>query len=679
MKIFKDSHLLSPAATYFRTHGIYTHAIKGTKEYRDFWKEERRRCLEGYEVNGTRITGYHYHYLNFFRIDRAIEEKIGKRVIKKREYDFPDFYDSDYDFFWVCEIARKGIEPEDYEKLQLGVEIHPDDLAGGKQVVVLKARRKGYSYKVASMLARNYFHMKRSKNFVMAFDKKYLTGDGIYQKFLDGLAFIDENTAFTQPRLASRPTDMVIKSGYKIVKDGTEIDKGFQSLVLGISLKDNPDGARGKAGELVVFEEMGKFPGLKKAWEVTHHTVKEGTDALGLMIAFGTGGTEDADFSGAEELFGEPEENDAIRINNQWDDGSEGTHCGFFVPIYRNLRGFIDKDGNSKVEEAIEYELEQREKKRKSRISSTYSQYVAETPFKPSEAILSVDLNLFPTQQLNEQYNSVKVHKRYNFGANGFMHRGLDGKAKFKVDIEAKPVYKFPHTKEDDTSGCIVVYEAPHKTAEGSVPDEMYIVCHDPYAHDKTTGAGSLGAAYVIKRSNHFSHTFNDCIVASYVGRPQTQDDYNEQLFMLAEYYNAKIGFENDRGDVIGYARRYKKLHLLEEEFKFMDKKELQGNTRRAYGMNMTEGRIYQAEIYIRDWLSRVVQSFEDDKKILILNTILDPALLQELMKYNAKGNFDRVSALMVGMYHLKEKFNKAVKEAQDSRHEEFFNRPWFT
>ena len=675
MQRFKDTHLLQPAANHFREHGRYTNLTPKTKKWYEFWEEERRRCLEGYEANGIKITGYHYNYLNYFRIDRAVEVTQGGRTFKKRDYDFPDFYDGDYDFFWVCEIARKGIDKQEYHNLNLDVRIHPDDISGEKQMCVLKARRKGYSYKCASMLNRNYYHMRRSKNFVFAFDKKYLEGDGIYQKSLDGMAFIDEHTPFQQPKLIDRPAQMLVKSGYKTIDGGIEVDKGFQSIVQGISLKDNPDAARGRAGELILFEEMGKFPGLKKAWDVTHHTVKEGTDSLGLMIAFGTGGTEGADFEGAEEIFYDPEGSDVIRLNNKWDDGADGTYCGFFVPIYKNLRGFMDEHGNSKEEEAKEFEKEQRAKKKKSKHTNTYSQYVAETPFMPREAIMTFDINLFPTFMLSEQKNHVEANKRWQFGTEGRFYQ-RDGEIKFRPDDDVNPVYKFPHGKKDNVEGGVVIYETPFRQENG-VPKDMYIVCHDPYAQDRTadTSVGSLGAAYVIKRTNNLSLTMNECIVASYVGRPQTQDEYNRNLFMLAEYYGAKIGFENDRGDVYGYAKRHKKLHMLEEQFSFLDKKELQGKTRRPYGMNMTPKRKEQAEIYVRDWLLTPVGG-TGDEKTLVLNTIVDPALLQELIKYNKKGNFDRVSALFIGMYHMKEKYNKRVKAIKESRrHDEFFNR----
>ena len=675
---FKDTHLLQPAANYFRKHGVYTKEVVDTKEYYDYWDEQERRCLEGYtSPNGIEITGYHYFYLNFFRIQRSIDRTIKGRKVKRRDEEFPRFYDGDYDYFWVLEICRNGIDKKDYERLNLGIDIHPDDLNGGKNLMVLKARRKGFSYKNAGVLACNYYFIPDSNSVAYAYDKKYLQGDGIYQKFLDGVTFVDRNTPFIQPKLVDRPAQMAIKSGYKININGTDIDQGKQSLVQGISLKDNPDGVRGGAKEVALLEELGKFPGVKKAYDILHHTVQEGVESLGLIIGFGTGGTADADFEGAEKLFFEPETNGCIRINNKWDDGADGTWCGYFCPIYQNLPGFMDEDGNSLEEEAIEYENVQRELKKTSKDPDSYSQYVAEMPYKPREATLAVDMNLFPTQDILAHLNNVVVHKRYNFGTPGILYETEKG-IKFKIAGDLKPVYKFPHSKETDLSGAVVIYESPVKY-EGKVPDGLYLACHDPYAQDTSTNSASLGATYIIKRTNEFSQTFNESIVASYVARPGSQDEYNRVMFMLAEYYNAKIGFENDRGDVKGYATRFKKLYMLEEQFSFLDKKELQGHTKRAYGMNMTRQRKEQGEIYLRDWLLTPVANLENGEKKLILHTILDPALLEEFLRFNKEGNFDRVMALMIGMYHRKEVYNKKVQQIKQQKHEEFFNRFYTT
>ena len=647
--IFKDTHLFSTAANAFNENGYYTDAIPGTKEYYDFWDQEKARCLTGYEVNGVKITGYHYFYLNYCPIDRVVEvEQDDGSKLAMRERTFPAFYDGDYKYFNSIDRCRKE----------------------NKHMVVLKARRKGFSYKAGSMLARNYFHLRNSKNYVFAEQKEYLIGDGLLSKVWDFISFIDDNTAWTQPRLINK--EMHKQAGYKKNVNGADVTLGMKSQILGVSLKDNPDKVRGKAGELIFFEEAGSFSGLLKAWEVAMPTMKQGSKTLGTMIAFGTGGEEGVGFESLEELFYHPEAYNCLEFENEWDAGAMGTKCGYFVPIYDNLDGFIDSDGNSLIEEAKEFEESQRELKKKANDPKSLDQYIAEHPFTPQEATLQTTINVFDVTSLKEQYNRVKAHNLEKEGTTGELYyKGSE--ITFRPTQAVKAVNKYPHRKEDDLTGGIVVYESPFKTKQGTVPRNLYLICHDPYGQ---SGEGqSLGAAYVIKRPNNLSKP-DDIIVASYIGRPRTQDEYNRNLFMLSEYYNAKIGFENDRGEVIAYAKRFRQLHRLEEEFEMLDKRELQSrNVRRQYGMHMTEQRKRQGELYIRDWLISPRGQDEDGNVTLNLHHIYDPALLQELIKFNHKGNFDRVMALMIGMYHTRELYNREVTEVINDRSSD----DWFT
>jgi len=649
--MFKDSHLFSPAATYYLKHGFYVDALPGTTEFYDFWDTERKRSMTGYTVGDKTITGYHYFYLNYCPIDRVIDEELPDgTTLSRRDRTFPAFYDGDHEYFHSIDRARK----ED------------------KHLVVLKARRKGFSYKAGAMLARNYFLMRNSKNYVFASQKEYLIGDGLLSKAWDFLSFVDDNTAWTQPRLRDR--EMHKQSGYKKNVNGADVELGMKSQIIGVSLKDNPDKVRGKAGDLIFFEEAGSFSGLLKAWEVAMPTMRQGSKTLGTMVAFGTGGEEGSGFEGMEELFYHPDSYDCLAFDNNWDAGAMGTQCGYFVPIYKNLDGFIDEDGNSQVEVAKEHEEKQREKKKGANDPKALDQYIAEHPFSPQEATLQVTANLFDVNSLKEQYNRVKANGLESEGTAGVMYYDKDGNPLFRPSMDVSPVFKFPHRKGDKTEGAVVMYESPYKTKEGLVPHNLYVVCHDPYAQSKSTSNESLGASYVIKRANNLSKP-DDIIVASYVGRPQTQDEYNKNLFMLAEYYNAKIGFENDRGELIAYAKRYRKLYKLQEEFEMLDKKELRSRTvKRQFGMHMTEQRKRQGELYIRDWLNSPRATDEDGNTKLNMHYIYDPALLQELIKFNHKGNFDRVMAFMVGMYHTRELYNKEVVEILDDRSQD----DWF-
>ncbi len=648
--MFTKTDRLRPAALQYMEHGYYTNALPNTKEYYDYWDKERHRCVYGYTVGEGQddeivITGNHYFYLNYCPIDRSVDEELPDgTIIARRERTFPAFYDGDWKYFTAIDTCRRQ----------------------NKHMTVLKARRKGYSYKAAAMLARNYFHIRNSKNYVFAGQKEYLIGDGLLSKAWEILSFVDDNTAWTQPRLRDR--EMNKMSGYKKNVNGADVELGMKSQIMGVSLKDAPDKVRGKAGELIFFEEAGAFPGLLKAWEVAMPTMRQGSKTLGTMVAFGTGGTEGADFEGMEELFYNPDSYDCLAFENEWDDGAMGTVCGHFVPIYENLEGFIDDDGNSLVEPAKAFELKNRTKKKGTNDPKAYDQYIAEHPENPREATLQVSSNLFDIASLQEQYNKVKVNNLHSIGTAGKLYYGKGNKIEFAMDGDAKPILRFPHRKEDNLHGAITIYEGPYKNASGQTPHNLYLVCHDPYGQNQSADSTSLGAAYVIKRVNNISQP-DDLIVASYVGRPHTQDEYNRNLFMLADYYNAKIGFENDRGAVIQYAKQHRKLHKLQVEFEMLDKKDLRSkNVKRQYGMHTTEARKRQGELYIRDWLNTTRSVNEDGTTVLNMHKIYDLALLQELIKFNHKGNFDRVMALMIGMYHTRELYNAEVKEVLEDR-----------
>ena len=677
-RAFANTAYLQEAASHFMKHGHYTGALPKTREWIDFWDEEHRRCLEGYSIGDLRITGYHYFYLNYCQIQKVdtsinASERSEKGVQKIQAP--PEFWDGDYDYFWAIEIARYGLSQEEYDKLGLGIDIL--DLNGGKHLVVLKARGKGFSYKAGAMLCRNFNLKRESKNFAFAGEKEYLIKDGILSKTWDNISFVDRHTAWRQPRLIDQ--EMHKRSGYRRNIKGTDVDMGTKSEIMGVSLKNDPDKARGKRGELILFEEAGKLPGLLKAWEVCRPSVEQGALTTGIQIAFGTGGTDEADYEGLEELFYHPESNNVLPIENMWDEGAAGTACSFFFPAFQSWEGFIDSEGNSDKTGAIAYHEHERQLKKGSKDNKTLEQWICENPYTPQEATLQSSQNLFPTAELTAQLNSVKASKRYHAISVGILMRDEDQKVKFVPSTDVSAIWDFPLRKGNDENGAVTILEAPFRDLDNSIPRGMYCIGHDPYAIDKSSTSGSIGAALVIKRTNNFSPTLNHCIVASYIGRPNNQDEYNRNLFMLAEYYGCKIGFENDRGDTIGYGKRFKLLHYLEEEFEMLDKRELQSRrVNRPYGMHMTEARKNQGEIYIRDWLNEAVRFEEGEATMLRLNTILDPALLQELIKFNRDGNFDRVMALMIAMYYLKELHNAQVAPRRKSAHADFFSRDLF-
>ncbi len=352
-KIFENTDKFRPAAIHFQQYGYYTSAPKGTTAYREYWDEERKRCLYGYAAeDGERVTGYHYFYLNYCPIVLVKEiESInnkGEEVIKKDTIrDFPRFYDFDKYFFDTIEECENS----------------------GKHLAVLKSRRKGYSYKVGSMLNRNFYFIPDSKGYAIASLKDYLIKDGLLTKAWDMMDFIDEHTAWGKKRQKidskiHKRASLVVDKG-----DGIKTEIGYKSEIIGITLGNNPEAARGMRGKLMVFEEGGKFPNLKQAWQVARPSMEQGSITHGILIVFGTGGSEDSDFEGLKDIFYEPDAYGCLEIENVWEEENVLRPSGFYVPYTSNLDGgdedgnpFMDDQGNSLISACKNYVLKERQK-----------------------------------------------------------------------------------------------------------------------------------------------------------------------------------------------------------------------------------------------------------------------------------------------------------------------------
>ena len=340
----------------------------------------------------------------------------------------------------------------------------------------------------------------------------------------------------------------------------------------------------------------------------------------------------------------------------------------------------MDTEGNSLADKARFHEEHERERiKTESKDARVFDKHITEYPWKPREAFLQTSSNVFPTAALVEHRgNLVRSKKLDSVGTPGYLV-AAEGGLKFRPSEKARPITKFPHQKGDDITGCVVVYQSPYRDSEGQIPSNLYFIAHDPYAHDTSTGS-SLGSAYVFKRPNPFSKP-DDMIVASYVGRPETQDDYNTTLFQLSEYYNARIGFENDRGEVIPFAKRTKNLHRLMEEVELFDRSNgfKAKSLGRNYGLSMgSKQRKSQAVLYLRDWLKEKRSKNGEGEWKLNLHNIYDIALIDELIKWNDQGNFDRASALLIGMFFMMDLYDKPVEQQSEFIETGFFSRELF-
>lgn len=451
-----NSDKFRQAAIFFKEHGTYTLAPPGTTDYIKYWDEETNRCLYGYVApDGDAISGYNYFYLNYSPIMKLSEveytDRYGnKRTRRERILEFPNFWDYDYYYFNAIEEAETE----------------------GKHLVVLKSRQRGYSFKGASMLVRNYELIPGSKSFAVASEQKFLIGDGLLTKAWQIMDFIDKNTAWSKQRLTSTRMERV--AGFKITDEfGKQTEQGYLSSITGITLKNDPERLRGTRGKLVLFEEGGKFPNLETAWRVEQPAVE--TDdgvAFGLLIAFGTGGTEGSSFDGLKNLFYKPEAFNCLTFPNIWDDGQEQTKCGFFVPSWSNMEStdengkqrFMDQYGNSLKEKAVEELIVQRNKVKDGGASQTsIDRFISERPLKPQEAVLELGKNIFPRQLLMNQLTRIRTNEKLR-NMKHIVDLAWDGEGQVKATEKKSGDITTYHLKKDDKPhGSIVIWEYPIK------------------------------------------------------------------------------------------------------------------------------------------------------------------------------------------------------------------------
>lgn len=409
--------------------------------------------------------------------------------------------------------------------------------------------------------------------------------------------------------------------------------------------------------DFTIEYNCGKFRNLASAYNIAMKSVSQDGAVFATNIVFGTGGLDKENFKDLESIFYDPDSYDMLKFNNIYDKGRINTECCYFTPAFINPR-HKDKDGNSNVYEGYKFLQSVRLKKSKGTNPQALAQEKTEKPYSPSEAFLKVTNNLFPSDALQTWKTEIMTSHIKDFGTYGTFEY-LGGDVRFKVDMSLTPVKEYNLDKNINLNGCIVQYEQPYKR-EGRIPDNLYFICVDPYGGDSSGGGKkSLGVCYVMKNINNYSQPDN-CIVASYIARPDSTDDFYKNLWLLAEYYNAKIAFENDRGDgLISYFKAKKLMKWLLPEFELGFNENMPKSTvKRGFGMHMGSGkdnvRKNQGDKYIDEWLRETRRVLEDGEKKYGLHTILDIGLIDELSNYD-DGNFDRISALRIGMYDLRE------------------------
>lgn len=683
--IVENIDYFRPTAIHYQKYGCFTNLRPNANPNSEFGKwirEEKRRCWEGYvrESDGEWVTGYMYWFLNYSPIMLSEIIKGTKRA--NRVEDFPEFWEGIYWRFHYMEQAANGGLYNNFE--------------GGQHCAELASRGKGKSFSLASILSHDFIlgvnevAHHRVMSVVTAYQKEYLTKDGVLNKFSSMANFCAEHTQFPRKRLKSSMQEMTWIMGYKDVE--LDVERGTLNNILGVSSKDDESKLRGKRAAHILIEEFGTFPRLTDMYNVLTPSVEEGDIVFGQIYMLGTAGDNESDFAGAQEIMYNPKGYRMYALPNVFDKNNQGRpNFVFFFPGYVNRKGCYNEDGVSDVIKAlIEILMNRYTKKYNSSDPNTIIKVIAEVPITPAEAIVKTGVNMFPVTDLTERLQQLDSNPReFDDVYTGELVVNKSGQIEFKP-TSAQPIREFPH-KDNKIEGGLEMFQLPEiDRATGRPFNGRYILGCDPY-DDDASNTMSLGSVFVLD-------LWTDKIVAEYTGRPLFADDFYEVCRRLCLYYNGRMNYENNKKGLFSYFSKNNCTYLLTDQLEFLRDKQMIkeiGYGNKAKGTNATLAINSYGRNLLRAWLLRptvVIQEVDGEPAevtIPALFTLRSRALIKELINYNSEGNFDRISSM--GMLMLlredkmityqgnisREKQEKASKNYLGN--DPFFNRNYRT
>ena len=648
--ILEDMDYFRPSALHYEKYGTFTNLrpnANPNSEYGKWIREERRRIWEGYvrESDGEWVTGYMYWFLNYSPMMlskiREYKDKNGKKRKSKRAdriEALPECWEGIYWRFHCLDQASNGGLYNNFD--------------GGQHMAELASRGKGKSYSLASILnhifvvGENEEAHEKVKGIVTAYQKEYLTKDGVLNKFVDMANFCATNTQFPRKRLKNSLQEMTWIMGYKDVE--LDIERGTQNTVLGVSSKDDESKLRGKRAAKILIEEFGTFPRLVDLYNVLLPSVQEGDIVFGQIYMLGTAGDNESDFAGAQEIMYNPKGYNMYAIPNVYDKFNQGKpYFVFFFPGYVNRKGCYNENGVSDVIKAlIEILMNRYRVKYNSTDPNTIIKTIAEVPITPAEAIVKTGVNMFPVADLTERLGQLDANPtEYDNVYVGDLVFNKEGQIEYKP-TSAQPIRDFPH-KDNKIEGAIEIYQMPEIDKNTGKPfNDRYILGADPYDDDESNTM-SLGSIFVLD-------LWTDRIVAEYTGRPLYADDYYEICRKLCLFYNGRLNYEYNKKGLFSHFSTRNSLYLLTDVLDFLKEKQMmkEGYGNKSKGTNASPAINAYARSRLRSWLLSpvpIMQTIDgEEKEVLVprLFTVRNRALLKELINYNSEGNFDRISAM---------------------------------
>lgn len=648
--ILENMDYFRPSAIHYEKYGTFTNLrpnANPNSEYGKWIREERRRIWDGYvrESDGEWVTGYLYWFLNYSPMMlskiREYKDKDSKKRKSKRAdrvESLPECWEGIYWRFHCLDQASNGGLYNNFE--------------GGQHMAELASRGKGKSYSLASILnhifvvGENEEAHEKVKGIVTAYQKEYLTKDGVLNKFVDMANFCATNTQFPRKRLKNSLQEMTWIMGYKDVE--LDIERGTQNTVLGVSSKDDESKLRGKRAAKILIEEFGTFPRLVDLYNVLLPSVQEGDIVFGQIYMLGTAGDNESDFAGAQEIMYNPKGYNMYALPNVFDKYNQGKpYFVFFFPGYVNRKGCYNENGVSDVIKAlIEILMNRYRVKYNSTDPNTIIKTIAEVPITPAEAIVKTGVNMFPVADLTERIGQLDANlTEYDDVYVGDLVFNKDGQVEYKP-TSATPIRDFPH-KDNKIEGAIEIYQLPEIDRNTGKPyNDRYILGADPYDDDESNTM-SLGSIFVLD-------LWTDRIVAEYTGRPPFADDYYEICRKLCLFYNGRLNYEYNKKGLFSHFSTRNSLYLLTDVLDFLKEKQMMkdGYGNKSKGTNASPAINAYARSRLRSWLLApvpIMQTIDgEEKEVMVprLFTVRNRALLKELINYNSEGNFDRISAM---------------------------------
>lgn len=669
---------LSKAADTFDEYGTYCDYDPSTPAYESFWQRETSRRKKGvfikaklyykdipkfFDANTTdeeresllqplRITGAHYTYLNYGRIERTPNDKERARL--KREgaehvetvMGFPRYWDGDYWNFKIDEFIANN-------KFHL---------------TKAKARRKGFSYKRGSQAA-NTINLFPNVTVTLAADQlAYLTDKGattfMAKKCLD---HFEEHTFWKRGYISEAIDDILM--GYRVSTKGLK-NFGWLSNLYSVAIGKNESAAVGKKAIEIDFEEAGKCPNLQKALDVTLSNTESGAISVGTIRVYGTGGTKGANWAAFSKAFYNPKMNKMLCMENVWDINKRHEVCGFFFPQIWDCEPYVER-GNSIIFTAYAWDKQDKENHFHNNDSETHIIYKAQRANTPAEAFINTTENMFASPELNLHVSDLINDNATRFFQDGWIvvnDLGNSNKAEFipkaeciKRDIFGKGrfhefVNQVPHGSRDDTHGCVRMYYRPF-LVNGEVPKDLYFVSVDAYKVDKAqkdvTDKHSLYSAQVWMRSNTITPYPNQkLLVCEYIGRMDTMEQNDIVAMGMCLMYNAECCPEAGTGETVSNFIKYKLRRYLMLDPTNANTRKLTNPNNNDYGIIIGDGdKKYNGLRMLKEFIYEPLSYTADGKPIRRLKSISSVRLLLECQRFTAEGNFDHISAAIVAMY----------------------------